>query len=78
MDNGHWFWHSAFMNAVEKGLLNLTHWIWAKRHNSTELESVPVAAPVETPKVEPAVAEKKPARKPATKKAPKGNEWSVK
>ena len=75
---GNWFWNNKVMDAIEKGLLNLTHWLWAKRHNSTELESVPVAAPVEAPKTEAVAAEKKPGRKPAVKKAPKGNEWSVK
>lgn len=73
-----WFWNNKIMDAIEKGLLNLTHWLWAKRHNSTELESVPVAAPVEPPKTEAVAVEKKPARKTAVKKAPKGNEWSVK
>jgi hypothetical protein len=74
---GNWFWNNKVMDAIEKGLLNLTHWLWAKRHNSTELESVPVAEPVQAPAVKAAV-EKKPARKTAIKKAPKGNEWSVK
>jgi hypothetical protein len=74
---GNWFWNNKVMDAIEKGLLNLTHWLWAKRHNSTELESVPVAEPVQAPAVKAAV-EKKPVRKPAAKKAPKGNEWSVK
>jgi len=74
---GNWFWNNKVMDAIEKGLLNLTHWLWAKRHNSTELESVPVAEPVQAPEVKAAV-EKKPVRKPAAKKAPKGNEWSVK
>ena len=77
MDKGHWFWHSGFMNAVEKMLLDLTHWVWAKRHNTTEVESVPVAEPVVEVAPELTIEPKKPAakRKP---KAPKGNEWSVK
>ena len=75
MDKGHWFWNSGFMDTVEKWLLDLTHWVWAKRHNTTEVEVVPTPA-----KVEPvAVEEKKPAAKRTTaKKAPKGSEWSVK
>lgn len=83
MDKGHWFWHSGFMNAVEKMLLDLTHWVWAKRHNTTEVESVPVAE-VEKAELsisEPALTDKPAAKKPAAKrkpKAPKGNEWSVK
>ncbi len=72
---GNWFWNNWIMDAIEKGLLNLTHWIWAKRHNSTEIEEVPTPAV----KVEPVAEEKKPtARKPAAKKAPKGSDWSVK
>lgn len=72
---GNWFWNNKVMDAIEKGLLNLTHWIWAKRHNSTEVEVIPTPAV----KVEPVVEEKKPAaRKTAAKKAPKGSEWSVK
>ena len=74
---GNWFWNNKVMDAIEKGLLNLTHWLWAKRHNSTELESVPVAEPAKVPEVK-AAADKKPARKTTIKKAPKGNEWSVK
>jgi hypothetical protein len=76
MDKGNWFWNNKVMDAVEKGLLDLTHWIWLKRHNSTEIEEIPAPAA----KVEPvAVEQKKPAaRKTAVKKAPKGNEWSVK
>jgi hypothetical protein len=75
MDKGHWFWNSGFMDTVEKWLLDLTHWVWAKRHNSAEIEEIPAPA-----KVDPvAVEEKKTtSRKPAAKKAPKGNEWSVK
>ena len=77
MDKGHWFWNNKVMDAIEKGLLNLTHWIWAKRHISTEIEEGAIPAL----KVEPVIAveEKKPAaRKPAAKKPPKGNDWSVK
>ena len=71
---GNWFWNNKVMDAIEKSLLNLTHWIWAKRHISTEIESIPTPA-----KVEPTVEEKKPTvRKPAVKKAPKGSDWSVK
>lgn len=78
MDKGHWFWNSRLMNAVEKILLDLTHWVWAKRHNTTEIESVPVA---EVKRVEPEPELTLEPKKPATKrkpKAPKGNEWSVK
>jgi hypothetical protein len=73
MDKGNWFWNNKVMDAIEKGLLDLTHWIWLKRHNSTEIEEIAA-------KVEPAaVEEKKPSlRKSTVKKAPKGNEWSVK
>ncbi len=79
MDKGHWFWNNKVMDAIEKGLLDLTHWIWLKRHNSTEIEEIPAPAA----KVEPvAVEETKPAvRKPAAKRIPKakkGNEWAVK
>ena len=77
MDKGNWFWNNKVMDVIEKGLLDLTHWIWLKRHNSTEIEEIPAPAA----KVEPvaAVEENKPAaRKTAMKKAPKGNEWSVK
>jgi len=77
MDKGNWFWNNKVMDAIEKGLLDLTHWIWLKRHNSTEIEEIPAPAA----KVEPVadVEQKKPAaRKTAVKKAPKGNEWSIK
>jgi len=77
MDKGNWFWNNKVMDAIEKGLLDLTHWIWLKRHNSTEIEEIPAPAA----KVEPVavVEQKKPAaRKTAAKKAPKGNEWSIK
>lgn len=73
---GNWFWNNKVMDAVEKGLLNLTHWVWSKRHNTTEVESIPTPA-----KIEPVVAveEKKPAAKrTAAKKPPKGSDWSVK
>ena len=73
---GNWFWNNKVMDAIEKGLLNLTHWLWAKRHISSEVESIPTPT-----KVEPVVAveEKKPtARKTAAKKPPKGSDWSVK
>jgi len=76
---GNWFWNNKVMDAIEKGLLNLTHWIWNKRHNSTEIENSPAPAVKVEPKVDTAVVAKKPAaRKTAAKKAPKGNEWSVK
>jgi hypothetical protein len=76
---GNWFWNNKVMDAIEKGLLNLTHWIWNKRHNSTEIENSPAPAVKVEPKVDTAVVAKKPAaRKTATKKAPKGSEWSVK
>jgi len=72
---GNWFWNNKVMDAVERGLLNLTHWIWAKRHSSTEIEQIPTP----TVKVEEVPVEKKPAAKrPASKKAPKGSDWSVK
>jgi len=72
---GNWFWNNKVMDAVERGLLNLTHWIWAKRHDSTEIEHIPAPAA----KVEEVPVEKKPAAKrPAVKKAPKGSDWSVK
>lgn len=89
MDKGHWFWHSSLMNVIEKQLLNLTHWVWAKRHESAEVEYIPKIEPkMEVTSViteedsknivaEPA----RPAKRPATKrtpKAPKGNEWNVK
>jgi len=70
-----WFWNNKVMDAVERGLLNLTHWIWAKRHSSTEIEHITAPAA----KVDEAPVEKKPAAKrPASKKAPKGSDWSVK
>ena len=79
---GNWFWNNKVMDAIEKGLLNLTHWLWAKRHNSTEIEYIPNPAAEVEPQVEPKAvvvpAKKTAARKPAVKKAPKGNEWSVK
>lgn len=78
MDKGHWFWNSGFMNFVEKLLLNLTHWVWAKRHNSTEVESVPVAEVEPKDVATPAESTKPAAKKTPRKKAPKGNEWSVK
>jgi hypothetical protein len=76
MDKGNWFWNNKVMDAIEKGLLDLTHWIWLKRHNSTEIEEIPAPAV----KVEPAAVEEKKTstRKAAMKKAPKGNDWSIK
>jgi len=74
MDKGHWFWHSTVMNKVEQWLLDLTHWVWAKRHDTPEVEAVPTPHK-EDPVIEP---KKITTRKPAVKKAPKGNEWSVK
>ena len=74
---GNWFWNNKVMDAIEKGLLNFTHWIWAKRHNSTEIEETTIPAV----KVEPTVAveEKKPTtRRTVAKKPPKGSDWSVK
>ena len=87
MDKGHWFWNNKVMDVVEKGLLDLTHWIWAKRHNSTEAEYVPKIEPkmsvtkvITEEESKNIVAEPaKPARKTTRKiKPPKGNEWSVK
>jgi hypothetical protein len=74
------------MDAVEKGLLNLTHWIWAKRNGSTEIERIPNPAVEAEPAVKNIpvknIAVKKTAvKKPAVKRTPratKGNEWSVK
>lgn len=74
MDKGHWFWNSGFMGTVEKWLLDLTHWVWAKRHLTTEVEVVPTPVK-EDPVIEPT---KTTTRKPAAKKPPKGNDWSVK
>jgi len=74
MDKRHWFWHSTAMNKVEQWLLELTHWVWAKRHDTPEVEVVPTPHK-EDPVIEPPKIEK---RKLAVKKAPKGNEWSVK
>ena len=82
MDNSHWFWNSGLMDVIEKQLLNLTHWVWAKRHESAEVEYVPKIEPTMVITEEDSkniVAEPaRPVRKPAVKKAPKGNEWNVK
>jgi hypothetical protein len=85
MHKSHWFWNSGLMDVVEKQLLNLTHWVWAKRNESSEIEYIPKIEPkLVTPPEESnnAVAEPaKPVKKPAAKrtpKAPKGNEWNVK
>ena len=79
MDN-HWFWHSWIVDRIEKGLLNLTHWIWAKRHSALEIDTVPVSAPQAPAKVVAKTARapaKKTTRTP-TKRVAKSNEWSVK
>ena len=79
---GNWFWNSKAMDVVEKGLLNLTHWVWAKRNSSTEIEHIPNPAAMKAePVVEKIVVKKTAAKKPAAKRTPKatkGNEWSVK
>ena len=79
MDN-HWFWHSWIVDRIEKGLLNLTHWIWAKRHSALETDTVPAAAP-EAPAKVAAKTTRAPAKKTTSapsKRVTKGNEWSVK
>ena len=82
MDNSHWFWNSGLMDIVEKQLLNLTHWVWAKRHESSEIEYIPKIEPTLVITEEDSkniVAEPaRSVRKPAVKKVPKGNEWNVK
>jgi hypothetical protein len=73
------------MDVIEKQLLNLTHWVWAKRHESSEIEYIPKIEPamgstkeyIPDTTAEPAKPVKKPAAK-RTPKAPKGSEWSVK
>ena len=78
---GNWFWNNKVMDAIEKGLLNLTHWLWAKRHSSSEIEHIPNPAAKVEPVVEKIVVKKVAAKKPAAKRTPKaakGNEWSVK
>jgi len=78
MHKGHWFWNSRLMDVVEKQLLNLTHWVWAKRNESTEIEYIPKIEPkLVTPEDESVKPVKKPAVK-RTPKVPKGNEWNVK
>ena len=77
MGKGHWFWNSVLMNVVEKQLLNLTHWVWMKRHDSVDEVAVPVAANTE-PAAQVEEQTKPAAKRPARKKSPKGNEWSVK
>ena len=79
MDKGHWFWHSKVADWIEKSLLDLTHWIWSKRHASTEdatlnLKKEPELGPVGTVVPSQDSEVKKPARK-GTPKAPKGNQW---
>ena len=79
MDN-HWFWHSWMIDKLEKGLLSLTHWLWAKRHSALEIDTVPAAAP-EVPAKVAAKTTRAPAKKTTrapAKKVPKGGEWSVK
>ena len=79
----HWFWHSWMIDRLEKGLLSLTHWIWAKRHIEMDTNSVlvgVVAAP-EAPAKVAAKTTRAPAKKTTTapsKRVPKGGEWSVK
>jgi len=69
MSNGNWFWHSALMNWVERSLLDLTNWVWKKRH-VTSSYTKPAAKKVAT-----APAKKTVVKKPATKKK---TDWNVK
>lgn len=86
MDKGHWFWHSTVMNNVEQWLLDLTHWVWAKRHDTPEVESVPKVEPkmsvtkvITEEESKNIVAEPaRPAKRTAAKKPPKGSDWSIK
>lgn len=77
MNNGNWFWHSKFMTWVESSLLNLTNWVWNKRHSTPPKKTAPKKDPVLDTK-EPPPPRKTPAKK-TTKKAPaKKSTWTAK
>ena len=75
MNKGNWFWHSRLMNWVESALLDLTNWVWRKRHVTTNYTKPkgPATTPADPTKAAP--AKKVPAKKaPAKKKS----DWNVK
>lgn len=77
MNNGNWFWHSKFMTWVEGSLLNLTNWVWNKRHSTPPKKTVPKKDPVLDTK-EPPPPRKTPAKKTAKKAPAKKSAWTAK
>lgn len=71
MNKGNWFWHSRLMNWVERALLDVTNWVWKKRHITSNYTKPAVKAPSSTP------AKKAPRKTPAKQPAKK-SDWNVK
>lgn len=80
-----WFWHSRFMAWVEGALLDLTNWVWNKRH-STPKKSVAKKDPILDTNLQqdghstttPEKTKKAPAKKAAKKAPAKKSTWTAK
>ena len=73
-----WFWHSSFMAWVEGALLDLTNWVWNKRHSSPPKKAVVKKDPVLEQSNEPPPPKKVPAKKVAKKAPAKKSNWTAK
>jgi hypothetical protein len=85
MDKGNWFWHSRFMTWVEGALLDLTNWVWNKRHISPYKKTPNTRSNKSDPWIEPTLdvvsppaAKKAPAKKVAKKASAKKSTWTAK
>lgn len=67
MNKGNWFWHSKLMNWVEGKLLDVTNWVWKKRHITSNYTKPAGKVPAATP------VKRAPRKTPAKK-----TEWTAK
>lgn len=74
-----WFWHSRFMAWVEGALLDLTNWVWNKRHHTPPKKAQAKKDPVLVESTqEPPPPKKAPAKKAAKKAPAKKSTWTAK
>ena len=81
MGKGNWFWHSRFMSWVEGALLDITNWVWKKRHvtsNYTKPKGPAKIQPTLQDIPKESATPKAPAKRAARKAPAKKSSWNIK
>ena len=80
-----WFWHSRVMTWVEGALLDITNWVWNKRHINPHRKTPSVRSEKKDTWVEPTLdpvklpePKKAPAKRAAKKAPAKKSAWTAK